>query len=238
MNYQYLPKNLKGRDFICADVHGYFDILEALLLEHHFNPSVDRLFSLGDLIDRGEDSIQVLDWLNKPWFYAVQGNHERMLIDVVESQSQETKEQWERWGGHWASKLDEAELQQYYDEIVKMPAAIEVELSNNRSVGIVHAELPDKCDWLHIKNSLLTAPKNIEDNPNISNLFWSRAQPFYDEVRLQSVPPVKNIFHVFHGHTPLEQYKTIGNRSFLDLGSYKTGKIGFINISEFLRTIE
>jgi serine/threonine protein phosphatase 1 len=227
--------NIAGRDFICGDIHGYFEILESLLKEHEFNPLTDRLFSVGDLIDRGENSGQILQWLDKPWFFAVQGNHERMLINVVESQSPETKQQWINWGGHWAKDLDDSALQVYYQAIMKMPAAIEIEISKNCNVGLVHAELPDKCDWHQVKEMLLNAPRNIEDNPTISNLFWTRAQPFYDDTRVQQVQPVQNIHHVFHGHTPVQKYKTISNRTFLDLGSYGTGKIGFIDVCEFLK---
>ncbi|MGJ8678895.1 metallophosphoesterase [Paraglaciecola sp.] len=235
MNYQFFKQNTKGRDFICADVHGYFNILEKQLIQHQFNYSTDRLFSLGDLIDRGHDSKHVLEWLEKPWFHAIQGNHERMLIDVVDSQSEDTRLQWQRWGGQWASALDDASLRVYYEAIIKLPAAIEIELSKDKHVGLVHAELPDTCDWLHVKDMLLTAPKNIEDNHAISGLFWNRAQPFYDELTVQKVQPVQNIHHVFHGHTPVQEYKTITNRSFLDLGSYGTGEIGFIEVKEFLK---
>ena len=234
LNYQFVEMNTAGRDFICGDVHGYFDILETLLNKHNFNPLGDRLFSVGDLIDRGEDSTQVLDWLNKPWFYAVQGNHERMLIDVVESQSEETKQQWLNWGGKWAKGLDDSVLQVYYQALITLPAAIEIELSKNGNVGLVHAELPDKCDWHQVKDMLICASKNIEENHAISNMFWTRAQPFYDDIRSQQVQHVKNINYVFHGHTPVEQYKTISNRTFLDLGSYSTGKIGLIDVREFL----
>ncbi|MEP0355584.1 metallophosphoesterase [Paraglaciecola sp.] len=233
MNYQFFTQNIQGRDFICGDIHGYFNIIDKLLIEHEFNPSVDRLFSLGDLIDRGRGSINVLTWLSQPWFHAIQGNHERMLINVVESQSKDVWKQWQSWGGLWARGLDYKSLQVYYDAMVKMPAAIEIEISEGCNLGLVHAELPDKCDWHQVKTMLLEAPQNIEDNRAISDLFWTRAQLFYDDVRKQKVQPVKNIFHVFHGHTPVKKYQTISNRTFLDLGSYKTGEIGFIEIGNF-----
>lgn len=233
MNYQHFTKNTQGRDFICGDIHGYFNILEKLLIKHEFNQSIDRLFSVGDLIDRGRGSIHVLEWLSQPWFHAIQGNHERMLINVVESKSKNVRKQWQSWGGQWARMLDYSSLQVYYEAIIKMPSAIEIELSEGRNLGLVHAELPDKCDWHQVKKMLLAAPKNIEENPAISNMFWTRAQPLYDDIRKQKVQPVRNIFHVFHGHTPVKKYQTISNRTFLDLGSYKTGEIGFIEVRKF-----
>ncbi|WP_242621095.1 hypothetical protein [Aeromonas salmonicida] len=41
-----------------------------------FDPARDRLFSVGDLTDRGPDCTQVLEWLARPWFHPVCGNHD------------------------------------------------------------------------------------------------------------------------------------------------------------------
>jgi len=84
---KFIHKNIRGTDYICSDIHGHFYLLEKELKRVGFKEEVDRLFSLGDLIDRGDDSSQVLKWINKAWFYAIQGNHERMLINAFESQS-------------------------------------------------------------------------------------------------------------------------------------------------------
>lgn len=80
---QTLPANQRGRDFVIGDLHGSKQLLDKLLACISFDPKVDRLFSTGDLIDRGEDSIACIDLLNKPWFYAVRGNHEAMLLDYI-----------------------------------------------------------------------------------------------------------------------------------------------------------
>ncbi|MGY0658121.1 metallophosphoesterase [Bordetella bronchiseptica] len=36
------------------------------------------MFSVGDLADRGPESVDVLKWLERPWFHAICGNHDRM----------------------------------------------------------------------------------------------------------------------------------------------------------------
>ena len=48
-------ENATGRDFVVGDLHGMFSHLEALLNEVAFDESADRLFSVGDLIDRGPE---------------------------------------------------------------------------------------------------------------------------------------------------------------------------------------
>lgn len=234
MNLKSFKQNLEGRDFICSDIHGHFYLLESLLEANQFDQSKDRLFSLGDLIDRGDESNLVLDWLAKPWFNAIQGNHERMLIDVVESQNDHTRRQWFMWGGDWAEDLTDEELEEFYQEVSKLPAAIELEIGEDKHVALVHAELPNQCDWQDIKQRLLNAPESIERDPIISDMFWSKTQPYYDEASLEKIKPVKNIYHVFHGHSIVNNYRTITNRTFMDLGSYKTGEIGFLEATEVL----
>lgn len=73
-------RNPLGRDLIVGDVHGCFTKLQASLDAVGFDPARDRLFSVGDLVDRGPESDQVLAWLAQPWFHAVSGNHEVAAI--------------------------------------------------------------------------------------------------------------------------------------------------------------
>jgi predicted phosphodiesterase len=53
---QRLSENLNGNDYVVGDIHGTFWKLEALLKEIGFNYDKDRLFSVGDMIDRGPDA--------------------------------------------------------------------------------------------------------------------------------------------------------------------------------------
>ena len=87
---KYYKKNEKGKDYVVGDIHGEFLKLEEKLKSINFNPKVDRLFSVGDLTDRGSSSISVLDWINRKWFIPVKGNHEDMLIKVSKTIFTET----------------------------------------------------------------------------------------------------------------------------------------------------
>lgn len=80
MLFKKFQMNAAGRDLIVGDVHGHFTKLQAALDAVGFNPAEDRLFSVGDLVDRGPECDQALEWLAKPWFHAVSGNHEDMAI--------------------------------------------------------------------------------------------------------------------------------------------------------------
>ena len=78
-----LPENRSGRDFILGDLHGTTILLRALMEHVVFDPGKDRLFSVGDLIDKGKDSPGGLALLRQPWFHAVKGNHEEMMLDYL-----------------------------------------------------------------------------------------------------------------------------------------------------------
>lgn len=75
------PLNTRGRDFVVGDIHGCFALLDAELAAQGFDPARDRLFSVGDLVDRGEASPAVLDAVHRHQIKAVRGNHEQMILD-------------------------------------------------------------------------------------------------------------------------------------------------------------
>lgn len=81
--FRRLLANIRGRDLAVGDIHGHFQRLEKCLEAVRFDPAVDRLFSVGDLVDRGPHSEAALEWLAQPWFHAVQGNHEALAITRV-----------------------------------------------------------------------------------------------------------------------------------------------------------
>lgn len=81
--HQRFPTNPSGRDFVVGDLHGCLDLLQAQLERVGFDTGCGRLFSVGDLVDRGPDSMGCLRLLREPWFHAVRGNHEDMLLDYA-----------------------------------------------------------------------------------------------------------------------------------------------------------
>ena len=79
------PKN--GHRFAIGDVHGCSQTLETLVWQKLKLQPEDQLFFLGDYIDRGPDSVGVLDFiigLQTAGYqvYPLRGNHEQMLLDA------------------------------------------------------------------------------------------------------------------------------------------------------------
>lgn len=74
-----LPANKIGRDFTIGDIHGDYNGVFRLLDKVKFTED-DRLFSTGDLTDRGPDSIACLSLVMEKWFFPVISNHDVELI--------------------------------------------------------------------------------------------------------------------------------------------------------------
>jgi len=102
-----IPSNKYGRDFVVGDIHGQIDLFREALSFEGFNPKQDRVFSVGDLIDRGPDSLACLELLNQRWFYAVRGNHEQMMIDWAFGEGHDS---WKLNFGNWTDSLAASEI--------------------------------------------------------------------------------------------------------------------------------
>lgn len=71
--------------YVVGDIHGCIDELKLLLRKVAFDPDVDQLWSVGDLVGRGLHSKQVLQFVDAlgPAFRCVLGNHDLHLLSVL-----------------------------------------------------------------------------------------------------------------------------------------------------------
>lgn len=137
--------NLAGRDFVVGDLHGCRELLLALLKHVGFDTRVDRLFSVGDLVDRGPDSLGCLRLLDDACFHAVRGNHEQMMIDWLASQ--DDGGHWFANGGnwvlaHWKDDAARAEIEAFGRRLAALPLMATVALPDGNRFHVVHAEFP------------------------------------------------------------------------------------------------
>ncbi|MCM5703434.1 metallophosphoesterase [Larsenimonas salina] len=203
---EHIAQNTQGRDFVVGDLHGEYDQLMALLEEVQFDKTCDRLFAVGDLIDRGPDSMKCLALMREPWFFSVQGNHEAMAIKAMNG---EMWHQWQENGGRWVLKQNPPEVAALLKEAVaKMAIAYEIETGRGR-VGIVHADPPLRWQVLETQS---------EDVKRQS--LWSRKR--YSK-KLET--PVEGIDAVIVGHTIVASPVMLGNVRYIDTGAFTSNKL-------------
>ncbi len=73
---------MEQRRIVIGDVHGHYDSL-MILLEAIDPSSEDQVYFLGDLIDRGSQSYQVVEFVKNSGYQCLLGNHEQMFVDIA-----------------------------------------------------------------------------------------------------------------------------------------------------------
>lgn len=203
-------KNVVGNDYIVGDIHGCYTKLYQKLSELQFNREKDRLFCTGDLVDRGEESIDCLDILAEPWFHSVRGNHDQMAVAWVlrdEDFFAMSPSLYTRNGGQWFMDLDKETQLIVASELDKLPIMIEVD-TDLGMVGILHADCP-MSSWDATKTEILNNNRNV-----ILNCMWNRDKIYNNDKRV-----ILGIDKIYHGHTVLQVDSKLGNRHYIDTGA-------------------
>ncbi|HEY9816402.1 MAG TPA: metallophosphoesterase [Candidatus Obscuribacterales bacterium] len=71
-----------GRRIFIGDVHGHYDGLMALF-DAIAPASDDQIYFLGDLIDRGPKSCDVVEFVKQQNYTCIMGNHEHLLLEAL-----------------------------------------------------------------------------------------------------------------------------------------------------------
>ncbi|ENP6151433.1 protein-serine/threonine phosphatase, partial [Escherichia coli] len=188
-----------------GDIHGDYQLLQSRLHQLSFCPETDLLISVGDNIDRGPESLNVLRLLNQPWFISVKGNHEAMALEAFETGD---GNMWLASGGDWFFDLNDSEQQEAIDLLLKfhlLPHIIEITNDNIKYV-IAHADYPGK---------EYQFGKEIAE----SELLWpvDRVQKSLNS-ELQKINGAD--FFIF-GHMMFDNIQTFANQIYIDTGSPK-----------------
>lgn len=180
--------------FVISDIHGRYDEFMELLNYAGFDITEDYLINLGDMVDRGDKSYDVVEWFrqmnvtSQGRVQTIFGNHEHMMLSYYTKHIPE-KDYFNKMIGGKAnvdSYKDKSkdELAKHLSFISKLPLYINID-----DYIFVHA-------GLDLNKSL--------DNQHVNNLCWD-----YGKFYTQDTSDFDNIF-VF-GHTPTEYiYKYFG----------------------------
>lgn len=203
MNYQYLNGENWQKIWIVGDLHGCRSQLDTLLQAHDFDKQQDLLISVGDLIDRGPDSLGCLTLLEEPWFRCVRGNHEEMALNALQGHESQL---WEMNGGGWFWQLKGAEVitaRHALNRLKEIPLILHLQLEE-RIVVIAHADYPaEHYAW--------------EQAVNWHDVVWSRRRiDGLQQGRRDTIPGADAFYF---GHTPLQHRLDVDNLHYIDTGA-------------------
>ena len=146
-----------SRQIVIGDIHGCYDEL-VRLLEKISPREDDTVISLGDMLDRGPDSLKVFNlFRDRKNFGCITGNHERKHITGYYSYAQEiTRLQFNdeyETAIHWLMQLP---YYREYDSAIVVHAAIEpgIPLEDQREDVLCGASSGEK----HLQNKLCGKP--------------------------------------------------------------------------------
>lgn len=121
-----------GKHYVIGDVHGEYDVLLALVKKL---PSDAKLIFVGDLVNRGLQSRDVIRFVRKNAFAVVQGNHETYLLEnanfflhsIEIYREDKTKDFWSRLMGTEVLRSYGLLTEEIDDEVylIDNPAVIE-----------------------------------------------------------------------------------------------------------------
>lgn len=248
------PANRQGRDFIVGDLHGCLPLLEDCLAAVAFDPERDRLFSVGDLVDRGPDSLGVLRLIEKPWFYYVLGNHDADLFETLDNWSDRRARVAPYSDLIWIDSLsdeDYAKLVHLSKKLRNAPLVIQVGEGAERFY-LCHADRSKV--YVHESDVTLLSDDELRGALDVnqrSSLLWSRdlrreiankkqagaavkSHPFYDAIE-PAIEPGVSI--TFVGHSQMAKPTLYRSHLFIDMGAYdeREGWLTLFNVIDFLR---
>lgn len=132
----------KGRDLFFGDLHGMSSMLLPLLESAGFRPGEDRLWSVGDFVDRGSNPLDAIRLLrDTPGCGAVLGNHDAQFLSWCRDPDRFAD--WHDDYGSWLSHYTPEEIAELADYLANLPLSRGVTLCDGRRVGLVHAQQPE-----------------------------------------------------------------------------------------------
>lgn len=222
------PANLNGRDFVVGDLHGHRALLERALKHQGFDPRCDRVFSVGDLIDRGPESLASLELLAKPWFHAVLGNHELMLLHYLGAYRSRlhSRKAFADGGGQWvklAMARQPGELLAAARRVRELPLALHVQ--GEQPFNVTHADLHTvglSQDWLFADSSVCIhrADLAVASRANLAEALQRPGMrlPFQHH-SVQFSPHAKaDLPLTYVGHTPARRITVHNSHVHIDQG--------------------
>lgn len=201
--------------WVVGDLHGCYTNLMKKLETIGFDTKKDLLISVGDLVDRGTENVECLELITFPWFRAVRGNHEQMMIDGLSER--ENVNHWLVNGGGWFFNLDydkEVLAKALVHKAAELPLIIEL-VTAERKIVICHADYPHN-EYAFDK----PVPEEM--------VIWNRKR--VSDAQDGIVTEITGADQFIFGHTPAHQPLKYANQMYIDTGAVFCGNLTLVKV--------
>ena len=204
---QTIPINARGRDLVVGDVHGCFRTLDRALCELRFDATCDRLFGVGDLVDRGPYSAEAIEWLEQRFTAVALGNHDRAALRWFQARRGTAPPT----DAEWLDAVPSADHLRWRDALAAMPLAISIATPYG-TVGVVHADVPHRV-WSQATSMFESGDASAVD---VALLGLDAAS---EAIRRHQAQSVEGLTALVHGHDAGKTVRHSANRWNIDTGA-------------------
>lgn len=218
---------------VISDVHGLLDDLLVLLAEAGWHPEAGvlrhadparRLLFLGDLVDRGPDSLPLLELVLRSCeagtAQCLMGNHESKLLKFIEQAEREGIERWGSWAnaetGMALLRLPEAQRQRLIGFLRRLPPYAVCEAAK---VAFVHGDIHRFDPFLSLKEDLVNGQSGFRPDVDSDAIYAAAHRAGLNE------------YLVIRGHVPptSEQDCIVS----IEAQGYQQGELRLLRFDEF-----
>ena len=213
--------------YAIGDIHGRYDLLARMEREIEDDaarfPGHKWIVLLGDYVDRGPASAQVLDHLLRPpparfSRYCLAGNHEQLMLSYLAEPDPHNA--WLGLGGHET-------LRSY---------GIEKILGRRSMLPVLASRIPaEHVRFLQTAPVLLSIPGYVFVHAGLRPGVPLSKQSDHDMLRIRpkdELLPPSTEFLTIHGHTPVAEVRAQSGRINIDTGAFATGILSCVRIQQ------
>ncbi len=224
--------------FAIGDIHGCLNQLisihDQIFNYKNYKKEEDLLIYIGDYIDRGPKSKQVIDQIlqlkNKEINTVfLMGNHEEMMIDFLFNKINNLKN-WLNYGADQTFKSYDIEVVDFIkdgfeDQIIAKLRKVLIEKLGNEHINFFKSlQLTFSVAQYLFVHGGINPKKNLTDQSK-QDYLWARSDDFFHkEFKAEKI--------IVHGHTPEKNVVNFPYRINIDTGCYFSGKLSCVCLND------
>ena len=224
--------------FAIGDIHGCLSQLTTLhkkILTHDkFDVKNDLLIYLGDYIDRGNNTKEVINQIlklknNKIKTINLMGNHDEFMIDFLFNKKNDIKN-WLNFGVDQTFRSYDIEIVEFIKDGFEDDVIDKLRNELLEKMNATHINFFKNLEVTHSTEKYLFVHAGIDPQKKLSeqtkkDYLWSRSSDFFHK-------DFKAEKKIIHGHTPEKDVINHPYRINIDTGCYFSGKLTCVRLND------